>query len=126
MALPVAALVMSGMQRQTAKRITGGILVVGLTAALAIYVFAPDPNSNPLGYDPLTNKKYLRDLRVIGGRANVMTAEFLQWFEGLWQGQSLAYTVAVLTLLSAGIFWFFATLPPPEEPSDAENGSQQG
>ncbi|HVU35704.1 MAG TPA: hypothetical protein VHE61_19850 [Opitutaceae bacterium] len=100
------------MERKTAKRITVGILAVGLTTALVIYLFPPDAASNPLGYDPLTNKRYLRDLRVYGGRANVMTAQFLQWFSSLWQGQTLAYTIAVLTGVTAAVFWFFATLPP--------------
>lgn len=93
------------------KRITASILGLGLVAAATIYVTAQPAAENPFGYDPLTNKKYLRELEMYGGKANVFSAELMDWFHGLWHGQSLAYTVAVLTIFSAGVFWFFATLP---------------
>ncbi len=99
------------MNRPLAKRITLLVLVIGWASAVAIYFLAEAPRQNPLGYDPLTDKKYVRELQVYGGKANVMSAELMQWFEGLWHGKSLAGTVAVITAIVAWIFWFVATHP---------------
>ena len=42
-----------------------------------------------------------------------------EWFDGLWHGKQLAFTVAVLTVIAAGAFKFFATpLPPDPEATD--------
>src|SRR6266496_127257 len=97
---------------------TLAILVVGFAAAVVIYLTAHTPPGNPLGYDPLDTKKYLHDLEEFGGKANVLAAEFREWFESLWHGKRLAFTVAAITVISAWAFRFFATpLPPdPEAP----------
>lgn len=103
------------MERRLAKRISGSIVGCGLTAAAVIFVLAQPVDEYPLGYDPLTNKKYVLELQRFGGKANVVTAEFLQWFDTLWHGRNLAYTIAVLSVLTAGLFWIAATLPPLDE-----------
>lgn len=90
------------------------ILAVGFAAAIVIYVIAQPPAENPLGYDPMDTKKYLHDLEVYGGRANVVAAEFMDWFASLWHGQRLAFTVAAMTLLTTWVFRFFAA-PLPED-----------
>jgi hypothetical protein len=94
---------------------TRAILVLGFAAAAVIYLTAQPSPANPLGYDPLDTKKYLHDLEVYGGKANVIAAEFTDWFAGLWHGKRLAFTVAVLTAFSAFAFKFFAT-PLPLDP----------
>lgn len=103
------------MERSQAKRITGAILAVGLVTAAVAYVTAQPAEDFPLGYDPMTNKKNILELERLGGKANVMTAEFLQWWDGLWHGTNLACTIAVLTLVVALGFWIVATLPPLED-----------
>jgi hypothetical protein len=110
--------------RARLRRLTIGILAVGFTSALVIYLTAGAPGENPLGYDPLETKKYLHDLEVYGGRANVLAAQFRAWFVDLWQGQNLAFTVAVITVLLVLAIRFFATLPPPEadDTGDPEAG----
>ena len=90
------------------------ILVLGFAAAVVIYITAQPPPENPLGYDPLDTKKYLHDLEVYGGKANVIAAQFRDWFDSLWHGKQLAYTVAVLTVIAAGAFKFFASPLPPD------------
>lgn len=102
------------MERRSATRIAQVIAGLGLAAAVAIYFLAAPVDENPLGYDPLTNKKYVHELQRYGGKANVATAEFMQWFESLWHGRTLGYTVAVLSVGVAWVFWWFATLPPLE------------
>jgi hypothetical protein len=99
---------------------THAILALGFAAAVAIYLTARPPTGNPLGYDPLENKAYVHDLEVFGGKANVLVAEFRDWFGSLWHGRQLAFTVAVITVLAAGAFRFFATsLPSDPEATDA-------
>jgi hypothetical protein len=99
---------------------TRAIVLLGFAAAVVIYLTAQPPPDNPLGYDPLDTKKYLHDLEVYGGKANVIAAQFRDWFDSLWHGKQLAFTVAVLTVIAAGAFKFFATpLPPDPKGSDA-------
>ena len=109
------------MNRRKMNRITGALLLLGLGSALAIYLTAAPVVLDPLLGDPMASKKYLRELRVMGGQGNVLAAEFNDWFAGLWQGQELAGTVAVITVGLTLVFRFVATHPdsapaaPPDE-----------
>ena len=98
----------------TRRRVLGAILAVGLAASAVLYWRAAQPSPNPLGYDPEDTKQYLRQMQVYGGTANVLASEIRLWFDSLWHGTRLAYTVAFLTLLSAGAYWLFTR--PPLEP----------
>jgi len=99
--------------------ITRAILAVGFVAALAVYVIAGSRPEDPLN-EQLTSKKYLHDLEVYGGKANVLAAEFREWFAGLWYGKNLAFTIAALTVLTALVYRFFATPLPPAEEEEGE------
>jgi len=85
------------------------ILIVGLGGSMIIYLNAEPISLHPLGYDPLTTKKYLREMELYGGKINVLATRAREWFEGLWQGTSLACTVAVLSVSLALLLWFFST-----------------
>jgi hypothetical protein len=103
------------------------ILAIGLAAAVVIFLTAQPPPENPLGYDPLDTKKYLHDLEVYGGKANVFAAELREWFDSLWHGRRLAFTVAVITVITAWAFKFFATpLPPDAEANGADARDPMG
>jgi len=102
----------------TRKRVFGAILAIGLAASAVLYWKATLPDPNPLG-DPEDSKQYLRQMQVYGGTANVMASEIRLWFESLWHGTRLAYTVAFLTLLTAGAYWLF-TRPPLETVSESK------
>src|SRR5437660_8886617 len=105
---------------------TLAILAVGLATAVVIYLTAQPPPENPLGYDPLDTKKYLHDLEVYGGTANVLATEFREWFASLWHGKRLGVTVAVITVIAAFAFRFFATrLPLDPEPDGVAGGDPQ-
>lgn len=97
------------------NRISLGLLLLGLGGAAAIYALAEPPEYDPLLADLHSNRKYKRELAVYGGRANVASAEFIDWLGGLWQGRNLAGTVAVLTVVATLGFRFVAT-PPPADP----------
>src|SRR5215472_3055082 len=96
------------------------ILVVGFAAAVVAYFVATARPENPLG-DPLDSKKYIHDLQVYGGTANVLAAEFREWLAGLWYGKNLAYTIAVLTLMLAGIVRFLSIPPLRVEPEHGDS-----
>ena len=85
------------------------ILLVGLSTAIFIYWAADNEPSGTLGYQiiggtvyrimPENSKIYRHDLEVFGGKAAVLADDLRRWFIGLWQGKSLAYTIALLTFL---------------------------
>ena len=67
---------------------------------------------------PEDSKKYLRDMELYGGKANVLMDQFRRWFIGLWHGKSLAYTIAVISIfMSLGTFYVASHWP-----SDLESG----
>jgi hypothetical protein len=98
--------------RRRLRRIAAAVAVAGLVAAAVIFFVAGPAVENPLGYDPMDTKTYLHDLEMYGGKANVLAAEFREWFVGLWQGRDLAFTVGAITLfLVLVIRWIAARLP---------------
>jgi len=105
------------------RRVTRTILAVGFGAAVAAWIVAGARPENPLGYDPLDNKKYIHDLQVYGGTANVLAAEFREWLAGLWYGRNLAYTIAVLTVLVVLVVRFTMLTNPSAE--DENEGTRE-
>ena len=103
--------------RRTRLNILGAvILLAGLVSAIWIYREAGNDSRDILGYEqgngtvypvgPEDSKKYLRDLELYGGKANVLADEFRRWFIGLWHGKSLAFTVGgIAVFISIGFFY---------------------
>ncbi len=106
------------------RRITRILLAAGFGAALVAWIVARARPENPLGYDPLDNKKYVHDLQVYGGTANVIAAEFREWFAGLWYGKNLAYTIAVLTVLVVLVVRFYLLTGPSADEEHGDSGSR--
>ena len=107
------------MTRRKTNLITILLLVLGLGSALAVFLCAPpEEPGDPLLGDPRALRKYHRELAMYGGKANVLSAEFLEWFDRLWHGQRLAGTVAVLTLAGTWAFRTMAAAPRPAVPSE--------
>jgi hypothetical protein len=85
------------------------ILLVGLGSAVVIYLTVPNNSADIAAYEaeggylypisPEDSKAYLRNLELFGGKTNVLAREFIRWFDGLWHGKSLAFTVAFITIL---------------------------
>jgi peptidoglycan/LPS O-acetylase OafA/YrhL len=108
-------------RRSRLRRLAAVILAVGLGSAVAIYFIAGPDSENPLGYDPMQTKTYLHDLELYGGKANVLAAEFREWFTGLWMGRNLAFTIAVLAFLAFLAIRYVAaagSLEPLDETED--------
>jgi hypothetical protein len=87
------------------------LLMVGWGSALVIYLTQAPPRFDPLVGNLLENKKYLHDLRVMGGKTAIANAELTAWFEDLWRGRNLAGTLVVLTIGTTLAFRFVAARP---------------
>jgi hypothetical protein len=95
------------------------ILVAGLASAILIYLTAGEAPDSVLGYEPGETKKYLHDLELYGGKANLLASDLMNWFGGLWEGKSLAYTVAFLAVcLSFGIYYVGRHAPSDSHADD--------
>lgn len=113
------------------------ILLVGLGMAVYIYQSADEDASGVLGYQiiggtvypimPENTKIYRHDLEVYGGKAAVLADEFRRWFIGLWHGKSLAFTIAVITILiSFAGFLTARHLPSNPEPGAGAEDNRNG
>jgi len=101
------------MKRRTRIDIVRGMVMVGLAAAITVYFTAVNPADDPLG-NPLENSKiYQREMEMVGGTANVVASQITGWVKGLWQGRTLAFTLAILTLVIALGFMFITEDQPP-------------
>ena len=100
------------------------LLLLGLFAAAVIYVTTEDDSSGVIGYEvingvaypvaPADSKAYQRELERFGGKANVLAVEFTRWFESLWQGRRLAFTVAFLGIAASLALFLIGRLLEPE------------
>jgi hypothetical protein len=117
--------------------ISAVILLVGLSSSLWIYLTAGNASKSVLGYEivggnaylitPENSKKYVHDLKLMGGNAAVFADEFNRWFIGLWHGESLAVTVACITIfISLGFFFAAKTSPSHEEKGQGEGSIPGG
>lgn len=105
--------------------ISAVVLALGLSSSILIYLTAPDASETVMGYEiiggqaylvnPENSKKYIHDLKLMGGNSAVFADEFGRWFIGLWHGKTLAFTVACITILISLGFFFFARTTPTEE-----------
>jgi len=91
------------------------ILLVGLGSATVIYLTAEDESGSALGYDivggtmypNVPSKTYDHNLELYGGKPLVLANEIIRWFDGLWYGKSLAVTIAWISIITAGVIFFF-------------------
>src|ERR1700686_2748050 len=82
------------------RLVTGAILVAGFATAIVIYFVNTAP-VDASEYRLEDSKKYVREMEIYGGKMNLLASELGNWFSGLWHGRSLAFTVAVITVLVA-------------------------
>ncbi|HJU20897.1 MAG TPA: hypothetical protein VJ891_00180 [Casimicrobiaceae bacterium] len=91
------------------------VLLGGLLAAVAIYLLAgSDADANAAA--AITRQKmYEHNIALIGGKGAIYAVRLNEWLSSLWHGTTLAYTIAVLSVVLAaacfGLAWLMA-LPP--------------
>ena len=97
------------------------VLFVGLTSAALIYVTAASPPDSDLIQDFRNSKSYIHDLELYGGKLNVLSDQFRRWFESLWEGKSLAFMIAGISIIIAFCCSLVACRLPREWNSDNGN-----
>lgn len=107
------------------KLVTFLLLLAGLGSALAIYLTAGTSEEIGMVEEFEGSKRYVHDLELYGGKANVIADQFARWFDGLWHGQSLAFTVAFLTVVISVGYFLVATRLVAHSASDAENENRR-
>ncbi len=98
------------------------ILLVGLSSSIVIYRATMNDSTTDSSYEFIGGfvypgeggytKKYVHDLQLYGGNAAVLADEFMRWFAGLWQGESLAYTVGFITVALSFVLFLIARSTP--------------
>jgi len=81
------------------------VLVIGLSVAGGIYLFAPERDESMAMYEMTASKQYNRALQRFGGKASVLFDEFQTWFAGRWQGKQLGVTIGWLAVGAAGVLY---------------------
>ena len=107
--------------RPRQKVVPLGILAGGVISALIIFVTAGRPIERG-GERPEDSKRYVRQMEVYGGRANVLASELRDWFGTLWHGRRLAFSVLCVSVLLAAVTFVGLTPLPPR--ADARHGSR--
>ena len=97
------------------------ILLIGLGASAVIYLKAADVSETGLVYEFEESKQYMHDLELYGGKMNVLTVELTKWFNGLWHGKSLAYTLGCITIFISALLFFIADHWPSDLESNDRN-----
>ena len=89
------------------------LLTIGFVAAIVVFfAMPPDSDDDPL-LSEMHGRSYERQMRMLGGKANLASAEIVDGFLDLWQGRKLAGTLAVVTVLGTLLFRFVASHPDP-------------
>jgi hypothetical protein len=87
---------------------TATILLTGCIGAVVIFVTAESPSDNPFE-EFEHSKRFSRSVEVMGGKMSLVANDMSKWFSSLWQGQQLAFTVVILTVVIAAAYYLVAT-----------------
>ncbi len=102
------------------------VLVVGVISAIVIYGVAAASSHASNAPDFSGDRRFNYELERLGGKFAVYSAAFNRWLGTLWVGTNLAYTVAVLSLLTAlACYWLadFLSYPPLDDAALPPKGS---
>ena len=97
------------------------ILLAGAIASTAIYLIASQEEQSALVNEFRDSKAYRHELEAYGGKLSVVSDELTRWFESLWRGENLAFTVAfVSTAVALFLFWTARQIPAnlPDQAGD--------
>ncbi len=106
------------------------ILAAGLSGAAWAYVRATRSPELP-GAIPGVQETKIDQYRMelYGGKANILANDFQSWFDALWHGRELAYTLAVLAIvIGLACFLLAEHLPkiPAFPPADHDRRAKPG
>jgi hypothetical protein len=87
---------------------TCAILLTGWACALVIFLRAGDPPDNPFAaYEH--SKRFAHEVERMGGKSALLANDLANWFQGLWHGETLAFTMGVSTVVVAVIYYVIAS-----------------
>ena len=89
------------------------ILFAGLLSAEIIYFLADKDEEAAVVAGMAHTKVYRHDMELVGGKAAVLAGGVADWFAGLWHGRALAYVVAVVSAVVAGVCFVIGWLQTP-------------
>lgn len=99
------------MSHRSVQRLGLVIVAAGLVAAVAVYITAAaDPQE-----DEIAQQREMQQVARLGGTATVQTVKFNLWLGSLWQGERLAFTLAVLGVVVGGACWKIGSLMGEED-----------
>jgi hypothetical protein len=87
---------------------TAAIFLSGCVSALVIYVTASPPPDNPFE-EFEHSKRFTRSVEVMGGKISLVANDMSKWFSSLWQGEQLAFTVVIITVVIAAAYYLVAS-----------------
>jgi hypothetical protein len=87
---------------------TATILLTGCIGAVIIYVTAEFPSENPFE-EFEHSKRFTRSIEVMGGKMSLVANDMSKWFSSLWQGEQLAFTVVIITVVIAAAYYLVAS-----------------
>jgi hypothetical protein len=109
---------LNGNLRTRLYLIAAFIMIAGCAGAVLVYLTAGNDTDRGFGYEtadgyvyqvaPEDTKRYMHDMELYGGKANVLAGEIVNWFGGLWHGKQLALTIAFITVVVSSGFFLFA------------------
>ncbi len=100
------------------------LLLSGLTSAVGIYEVANKATDDAWSVQYENSKMHRHDVQLIGGDISLLADRLSNWFDGLWQGKQLAYTIACISCAASGALFLVAHHLPPEPDSDARDGGE--
>lgn len=103
------------------------VLVMGASGSVWAYrVAVVDEMRDALVDQAHATKDYRGRMEYIGGKANVLGSEMQEWFVSLWHGRNLAYTLGVLTIVTALVCFFLAFALPDLPPFGEDPAKDPG
>jgi hypothetical protein len=101
------------------------LLAGSLGSAWAYKVGAKEDARAAVEAEAFDSKIYSYKLEQTAGNANVLGFEMRQWFDGLWHGTELAYTLAAFSFATA-LACFFVAIYLPSFPRFDDPGERPG
>lgn len=88
--------------------IAAAILLLGFGSAFTIYLTAVETSHDPFS-EFEKSKKFAYELERMGGKSALIANDINKWFAGLWHGEALSYTIAVITIFIAAVYYLIST-----------------
>jgi len=88
--------------------VTTAIMMIGFGVASAVYLTAGVAPDDPFA-EFEKSKRFANEVERMGGKTAILANDLHKWFVGLWQGESLAYTLVVITIVIAAGYYFIAS-----------------